>query len=50
MIKILKTAAPASLSTSSYTTPTATLIEVRTEGVLCISGQLEGWEEGELDW
>ncbi len=50
MNKIFKTAASVSLGTCSYATPTVSVVEVRTEGVLCASGQLEGWEEGELDW
>ena len=50
MNKIFKTAASVSLGTCSYATPTVSVIQVRTEGVLCASGQLEGWEEGELDW
>ena len=43
MNKILKTAASASLSTSSYETPAVTVMEVVSEGVLCASGQHEGW-------
>ena len=44
MNKILKTAASASLSTSSYETPAVTVMEVVSEGVLCMSGKsLETW-------
>ena len=39
MNKILKTAASASLSTSSYETPAVTVMEIVSEGVLCASGQ-----------
>ena len=50
MNRIFKTTASVSLSTSSYVTPTVSVIDVKIEGVLCASGQLDGWEEGELDW
>ena len=44
MNKILKTAASASLSTSSYETPAVTVMEVVSEGVLFMSGKsLETW-------
>ena len=39
MNKILKTAASASLSTSSYETPAVTVMEIVSEGVLCASFQ-----------
>ena len=39
MNKILKTAASASLSTSSYETPAVTVMEIVSEGVLCASGE-----------
>ena len=50
MKKILKTSAFASLDTSSYATPSVSVIEVKAEGVLCASGDHEGWNEGDLDW
>ena len=50
MNKELTTAATLSLGVRSYESPTVSVVEVLSEGVLCASGQLEGWEEGELDW
>ena len=50
MNKILKPAADSTLGARSYETPAVNVVEVVSEGVLCASGQLEGWEEGELDW
>ena len=50
MNKILTTAASATLGTSSYVSPEATVTEIHTEGVLCMSGQLELWKEDDLDW
>ena len=50
MNRIFKTAASVSLNTSSYATPTVSVIDVKTEGVLCASGDHEGWTEGDLDW
>ena len=49
MNKILKTAASASLSTSSYETPAVTVMEVMSEGVLCASNGLsvKAWENDE---
>ena len=50
MNKELTTAATLSLGARSYESPAVTVVEVLSEGVLCASGQLEGWEEDELDW
>lgn len=50
MKKILTTAASASLSTCSYVTPTASVIDVKTEGVLCTSGDHEGWGTDDDLW
>ena len=50
MNKILKNAAPASHSTSSYRSPEVTVAEISNEGVLCASGDHEGWLEDNLDW
>ena len=50
MNKKLTTAATLSLGARSYESPAVTVVEVLSEGVLCASGQLEGWEEDELDW
>ena len=50
MNKIFKTAASVSLGTCSYATPSVSVIEVKAEGVLCASGDHEGWNEGDLDW
>lgn len=52
MNKILKNAAPASLSTSSYRSPEVTVAEISNEGVLCLSGRpLETWEKAdEFSW
>ena len=48
MNKILTTAASATLGTSSYVSPEATVTEIHSEGVLCMSGKsLEVWTEGE---
>ena len=50
MNKILKNAAPASLSTSSYRSPEVTVAEISNEGVLCASpnGSHESWGEEDL--
>ena len=50
MNRIFNTAASVSLDSSSYTSPAINVVEVRTEGVLCASGQLEGWGEADLVW
>ena len=50
MNKKLTTAATLSLGVRSYESPAVTVVEVLSEGVLCASGQLEGWEEDNLDW
>ena len=50
MNKELTTAATLSLGVRSYESPTVNVVEVLSEGVLCASGQLEGWEEDKLDW
>lgn len=47
MNKELTTAATRSLGVSSYESPAVTVVEVLSEGVLCASGQLEGWEDGD---
>lgn len=50
MNKILKQAADSTLGARSYETPAVNVVEVLSEGVLCASGQLEGWQEDDLDW
>ena len=50
MNKELTTAATLSLGARSYESPAVSVVEVLSEGVLCASGQLEGWEEDNLDW
>ena len=50
MNKILMTAANSTLGVRSYESPAVTVVEVISEGVLCASGQLEGWYEDDLDW
>ena len=50
MNKILMNAANSTLGARSYETPAVTVVEVVSEGVLCASGQLEGWQEDNLDW
>ena len=50
MNKILKPAATSTLGARSYETPAVNVVEVISEGVLCASGQLEGWHEDDLDW
>ena len=50
MNKILMNAANSTLGARSYETPAVTVVEVVSEGVLCASGQLEGWYEEDLDW
>ena len=50
MNKILKPAANSSLGVRSYETPAVNVVEVLSEGVLCASGQLQGWEEDDLGW
>lgn len=50
MNKELTTAANFTLGGGSYESPTVSVVEVLSEGVLCASGQLEGWEEDNLDW
>ena len=42
--------ASAALSTSSYVAPTAAVVGVMIEGVLCTSGSVEGWKETAADW
>ena len=49
MNKILKNAASASLSTSSYETPAVTVMEVMSEGVLCMSN-INGTELSVEEW
>ena len=50
MNKNLKPAANQALGGGSYESPAVSVVEVLSEGVLCASGQLEGWEEDNLDW
>lgn len=50
MNKELTTAANFTLGGGSYESPAVSVVEVLSEGVLCASGQLEGWYEDELDW
>ena len=50
MNKNLKPAANQALGVCSYESPTVSVVEVLSEGVLCASGQLEGWGEENLDW
>jgi hypothetical protein len=50
MIKILIKAASASHDTSSYATPSVSVIEVKSEGMLCASGDFEEWNEETLPW
>ena len=45
MNKKFNATASATLSTSSYVAPTAELLGVTNEGVLCTSGSVEGWKE-----
>ena len=47
MNKNLKPAANQALGVCSYETPAVSVVEVLSEGVLCASGQLEGWEDGD---
>lgn len=47
MNKELTTAATLSLGVRSYESPAVNVVEVLSEGVLCASGQLEGWEDGD---
>ena len=50
MNKTLTTAATLTLGARSYESPAITAVEVLSEGVMCASGQLQGWEEDNLDW
>ena len=50
MNKELTHAATLSLGVHSYKSPTITVVDVISEGVLCASGQHEGWFEDDLDW
>lgn len=50
MNKILMTAAESALGLSSYQTPETSVMEVSAEGLLCISGQIETWEEDQIKW
>ena len=43
-------AAVTSLDTCSYMTPIVSAIDMKIEGMLCQSGQLENWWEDDLDW
>ena len=50
MNKILKTAASVPLGTCSYATPSVSVIEVKAEGLLCASGDHEGWGTDDDLW
>ena len=39
-----------SLRLSSYESPEVLVAEIRSEGVLCASGQFEQWNEEKLEW
>ena len=48
MNKILMNAADSTLGARSYETPAVTVMEVMSEGVLCMSGKsLETWEKAD---
>jgi hypothetical protein len=38
------------LHEEAYVSPTATVMEICTEGVLCASGEFEEWEDDVLPW
>jgi hypothetical protein len=44
------TAADFALGVGSYESPEAAVVEIRSEGVLCQSGQFEEWKEEEIPW
>ena len=50
MNKTLTTAATLTLGARSYESPAVTAVEIFSEGVMCASGQLEGWDYKEFDW
>jgi hypothetical protein len=50
MNKNTKPAASLTLGARSYESPAVSVVEVLSEGVLCMSGDHEGWYEEELDW
>ena len=53
MKKILNNAVNASLCTNSYVAPTADVVGVSMEGVLCSSTPeaiLQEWENGTINW
>ena len=50
MNKTLTTAATLTLGARSYESPAVNAVEIFSEGVMCASGQLEGWNEQDLDW
>ena len=50
MNKISNNTAFASLGASSYESPTMTVVDIHSEGILCASGELEDWFEDDLDW
>ena len=50
MNKNLKPAANQALGVCSYESPAVSVVEVLSEGVLCASGQLEEWNEENLEW
>ena len=50
MNKNLKPAANQALGVCSYESPAVSVVEVVSEGVLCASGQLEEWNEENLEW
>ena len=50
MNKILKPAANSTLGARSYETPAVTVVEVVSEGVLCMSGDHEVWGTDDDLW
>ena len=50
MNKTLTTAANLTLGVSSYVSPEVAVTEIHTEGVLCMSGQFQEWDEVDLNW
>ena len=50
MNKILMNAANSTLGARSYETPAVNVVEVLSEGVLCASGDHEGWGYDEDLW
>ncbi len=50
MTQIFMKAADLTLGARGYESPAVTVAEVLSEGVLCASGEIEGWEEETLPW